>query len=128
VSPHRFGVGDPSHRFFRQSGSAADALTANNDLASARDDDVDAMTARWPNVGGDATAKSAVPPADARSGVAAAGDANSHGKSGTRITRIIDAQRHLHRRRRAAAIAGHGAVRRSCAQANEQNPHDGNGR
>jgi len=103
-------------------------LIANDDLAAPRDDDVDAMTARWPNVRGDATAKGAVPPTDARGVVAATGYANSHGEGRARIARIINAQRHLHGRRRAAVIAGNGAVRRGDAQADKEEPRDDDSR
>src|SRR5690606_11644130 len=69
-----------------------------------------------------------VAPTDARGVVAATGHANSHGEGRARIAWVVNAQRDLHRRRRAAVIAGNGAARRGDAQADKEEPRNDDGR
>ena len=86
-------------------------LVANDHFAPASDDHVDLMSARRPSVGGDAAAERSIAPGDAGGFVAAAGDADRDGKRRARIARIVDAEDHLHRRRRAATVGRRGGRR-----------------
>jgi hypothetical protein len=78
-------------------------LVADDHFAMARDDNIDAMTARWPNVRSHPAAEGSIAPADARDFFATRRHAHRDRERRTRVARIIDAKHHLNRRWRAAA-------------------------